>query len=271
MASPDFYEVACRAAKEAEVRALMTELLKRAREGERLQADFAAQIVANRTRREGKAPKTSKAAQQWQREADQQARKTADGRAERLAQLSDVQLVNVALSGWDLKVLAHNPTSYHEDDQPFARRIDRHNRQAMRLLKQFYRRRGLPIPTLSSGGGISFIAAFRRPIPELGKLGADCMAIEPALAALDKVARKGDLPPLTEFVNPDAEGLSGTKPEWFDPAAGLTTVRGLLDALGRSGRAVKNGKKVVEDLRALEQDLVQAQEHKVRFHFVMLD
>jgi hypothetical protein len=38
-----------------------------------------------------------------------------------------------------------------------------------------------------------------------------------------------------------------------------------------SPRAVKNGKKVLEDLLALEQDLSRAAEHKVRLHFVMLD
>jgi hypothetical protein len=97
------------------------------------------------------------------------------------------------------------------------------------------------------------------------------MAIEPVLAALDKVAQKAKLPSLSQFVNPDSQGLSGTKPEWFDPAVGLVTIRGLLEELGRSARAVKNGKKVAQDLRALEDDLVQAKQNKVRFHFVMLD
>jgi len=271
MASSSFYDVACRAAKAPEVRALMSELRRLARERERFQAEFALQILANRTRREGKPPKTSKAAQQWQREAQEDPRRAADGQAERIAKLSDEQLVGVALNGWDLAVLTHSPASYHEDDRAFADCIDRHNRQALRRVKNFYRSRGLPIPNLGCGGGISFAAAFRRAVPGLGKLGADCMAIEPALAALDKVAEKANLPPLSEFVNHDAEGLTGTKPEWFDPAAGLTTVRGLLAKLGRSPRAVKNGKQVAEDLKALEKDLVQAQQNKVRFHFVMLD
>jgi len=46
---------------------------------------------------------------------------------------------------------------------------------------------------------------------------------------------------------------------------------GLLAELGRSARGVKNAKQVVQDLSTLEDDLVQAEENKVRFHFVMLD
>jgi len=271
MASSSFYEVACRTAKAPELRALMTELRRLARERERLQSEFTGQILANRTRREGKPPKISKAARQWQREAEEGGREAADGQAERIAKLSDEQLVGVALNGWDLAVLTHNPASYHEDDRAFAERLDRHNRQALRRVKNFYRSRSLPIPNLSSGGGISFATAFRRAVPGLGTLGADCMAIEPALAALDKIAQKTNLPPLSEFANHDPEGLAETKPKWFDPAAGLTTVRALLAELGRSARAVKNGKQVAEDLKALEKDLVQAQQNKVRFHFVMLD
>jgi hypothetical protein len=271
MASSTFYEVACRTAQAAEVRALMTELLALAREHERLQVEFTAQIVANRTRREGKPPKVSRAAKQWQHEAEADARKAADGQAERIAKLSDEQLLRQALNGWDTVVQFHHPASYHEDDRPFAQRIDRHNRQALRRVKSFFRRRGLPIPTLGSGGGISFNAAFQRAIPDLGKLGADNMTIEPALAALDKIAEKANLSPLSEFVNADPEGLSGAKPQWFDPATGLATVRGLLEKLGQSARAVKDGKKVGEELRSLESDLVQAEQNRVRFHFVMLD
>jgi hypothetical protein len=271
MSNPTFYEVARQTAKAAEVRTLMADLLARARQRERLLAEFTSQILANRARREGKPPKISRAARQWQREAEEDARKAGEGQAERIAKLSDEQLLRLALSGWDLAIQLHNPADYHEDDRAFAQRIDRHNKQALRRLKNFYRRRGLPIPVLDSGRGISFTTAFQRPVPELGKLGADCMSIEPVLAALDKVARKAKLPPLSQFVNHDPEGLSGTKPEWFDPAAGLTTVRGLQAELGRSARAVKNGKNVVQDLTVLENDLVQAKQNKVRFHFVMLD
>jgi len=249
----------------------MTELLPRAQERDRLMAEFGEQVLANRTRREGKAPKLSKAAKEWMREADESARKKAEGRAQRIAQLSDEQLLGLALSGWDTAIQLHNPAVFHEDDRAFAERIDRHNKQALRRIKGFYRARGMPIPALSSGGGIAFLTAFRRAIPDLGTLGADCMAIEPALAALDQLAQQAKLPPLSEFVNHDPQGLTTEKPKWFDPAAGLATVRGLLDRLGRSARTVKNSKRIVQDLKILGNDLVQAQQHKAKFHFVMLD
>jgi hypothetical protein len=271
VASTDFYEVARQSAKSAEVRTIMADLLKRSRKRDRLLAEFAEQVGANRTRREGKPYKPTRAAKELMCEADEAARKAAEARAQRLAQLSDEALLRLALSGWDLAVQAHNPASYHQDDREFAQRIDRHNKQALRLIKGFFRAQGIPIPALSSGGGISFIAAFKRAIPDLGTLGADCMAIEPALAVLDKIAEKASLDPLSRFVNQDPQGLSGKKPEWFDPAAGLSAVRGLLNDLGQSARAVKNGKQVIQDLKNIETYLIKAEQRKVRFHFVMLD
>ena len=51
-------------------------------------------------------------------------RKAAAQQAERIAQLSDDALLRLALSGWDTAVLLHNPTNFHDDDRPFADRID---------------------------------------------------------------------------------------------------------------------------------------------------
>jgi len=68
--------------------------------------------------------------------------------------------------------------------------------------------------------------------------------------------------------------LSKAGKEWLREAEESriqATVRGLLAELGRSARGVKNAKQVVQDLSTLEDDLVQAEENKVRFHFVMLD
>jgi hypothetical protein len=271
VSTASFYVAARKSAQSPEVRTLMADLLKRAQARDRMLAEFADHIVANRTRREGKPPKISKAAKDWMREAEDDARRASAGQAERIAKLSDEALLRLALSGWDLAVQLHNPASHHEDDRAFARRIDRHNRDALRLIKAYFRAHGMAVPPLQSGGGIAFITAFRRAIPNVGKLGADCMAIEPALAALDALAEKAKLMPLSHFVNHDPQGLSGEKPDWFDPAAGLATIRGLVDQLDRAPRAVKNGKAVVQELRTLESDVMQAHEHTVRFHFVMLD
>jgi hypothetical protein len=271
MATTTFYELGVKTAKSADVRALFAELLPLARERERLLDEFGKQVVANRTRREGKAPKLSKAGKQWQQEAEEDARKAAARQAERIPQLSDDALLRLSLSGWETAVAFHNPTSYHDDDRAFADRIDRHNRHALRLVKKYFRRHGLPLPTPSTGGGISFNVAVQRPIAEFGPLGGDHMTIEPALAALDKLAEKAKLAPLSKFVNPDPEGLSAEKPQWFDAAAGLAAVRGLIAQLAKSPRAVKNGKAVAEELRSLEKDVAEAERANVRFQFVMLD
>ena len=76
---------------------------------------------------------------------------------------------------------------------------------------------------------------------------------------------------MSTFVNPDPESLSGSKPQWFDPAAGLASVQGLIAHLAKSPRAVKNGKAVLQDLRGLQEALTMAEQAGVRFHFVMLD
>jgi hypothetical protein len=271
MSTSTFYDLAVKTAKAAEVRTFLAELGELAREHERLLNEFTEQVAANRTRREGKPPKLTKAAKEWIAETDADAQRAAGGLAERIAYLSDDALLRLAFSGWDTAVFLHNPASFHEDDRAFADRIDRFNRQAVRRVKSFFRRRGLAIPEPMSGGGISFIVAYWRPVPDAGGLGADNMAIEPALAALDKLAEKSKLPPLTRFVNPDPEDLSGEKPNWHDPAAGLATVRGLLTELARSKRALKNGKAIAQDLKTLENDLVKAEKAGVQFHFVMLD
>jgi hypothetical protein len=271
MSTSSFYEAAVRSVKSPEMRSLMADLLKRAQERESLLAQFAEQLQQNRTRREGKPFKLTKAAKEWLRDADDAARKAAQGHAERVAKLSDEQILRVALSGWDTAIQFHNPAAHHEDDRAFALRIDRHNKAAMRLIKSFYRAHGMPIPTLARGGGICFTAAFQREVPDLGTLGNDCMAIEPAFAALDKVCQKAKLPPLSDYVNHDPDRLLGKKTTWFDAGAGLATVRGLIQRLGQSARTVKNAKTVVQELRTLEQDLAQAELHKIRFHFVMLD
>jgi hypothetical protein len=270
MATATFYEAASRIAKTPEVRALMSDLLERAQERDQLQAEFARQVLTNRARREGKPAKISKEAEQWHRESKEHSHTAIDLHDQRIAKLTDEQLLSQALNGWDLAVQLHNPSVYHEDDREFAERIDRHNRQALRHVKWFYRRRGLPIPT-HKNSGISFIVAFQRAIPDMGTLGGDCMAIEPTLPALDKLAATANVPSLSSFVNPDPERLSGSDPEWFDAEAGLKTVRGLLAELKQNARAIKNTKKVAEDLALLEKDLERAKQKKVKFNFVMLD
>jgi len=150
MSTTAFYVAARRAARSADVRALMVDLLKRARARDRLQAEFSEQVLANRTRREGKPFNPSKAARDFMREAAEDARKAAEGQAQRIAKLSGEQLLWQALNGWDFAIQLHRPDVCHEDDRAFAERIDRHNKNALRTIKAFYRTHGMPVPPLST-------------------------------------------------------------------------------------------------------------------------
>lgn len=270
MATSTFYEAASRIAKSPEVRALMSDLLERAREHDQLQAEFARQVLANKARREGKAAKISKETEQWHRESKEKTRKAVDLQDERIAKLSDEQLLGQALNGWDLAVQLHNPSAHHEEDRPLAERIDRLNRRALRHVRWYYRRRGLPIPA-HKNCGISFLVAYKRAIPDFGTLGGDCLAIEAVLPELDKLAATAKVPALSTYVNPDPEGLSGDDPEWFDAESGMKTVRALSAELAKSAGAIRNSEKVAGDLAVLERDLTQAKRYGVKFHYVMLD
>jgi hypothetical protein len=231
-----------------------------------------AEIVAHRERREGKVYKLPKATEKWVREEEEAGRKATEEIDKQVPTLPDEQIIELAFHDWYIAVEGHAPLMYgHEDDRAFAERIDRHHKSALRLIKSFYRTHGMPLPHFGSGGGICFMTAFEKPIPDIGTLGADCISIEPALATLDRLAEKAGLSPISRFVNRDPHALTGEKPAWFNPADGLGAVQGLLERLGRSSRAVKNGKQVAQELKTVERELIAAARDSVRFHFVMLD
>jgi hypothetical protein len=54
--------------------------------------------------------------------------------------------------------------------------------------------------------------------------------------------------------------------QWFDPADGLATVRGLLDSLREDPTSVPDPVKIIADLEQIESALVGAAESGVRFH-----
>ena len=130
--------------------------------------------------------------------------------------------------------------------------------------------------------GIAFSAAFQKKVTGVGKLGRDCMEIEPALKTLDKLAKKKKLPDLSsllsvdpeemaEMLDMDVEDLGAPPEQWFAPEEGLKTVRGLLAALAADPKAAKNQDLIAGDLKQLESELAKAAKQKVKFHFVMLD
>lgn len=271
MPDPLFSEVASQSAKSPEVQTLMADLARRCHRFERQKAEFTVQIQDNRSRREGKPVKFSKAALEFMREADEAAGKARQETPALVAQLGDESIVRSALNEWEMEADFHRPEVYHDDDRALAEQIARRIRDTVRFIKQFCRSQGIQLAKPLRHRGISFLTSFQRAVPGIAKLGGDCMAIEPVLDQLDTLARKIDLPPPSRFVNHDPERISGQKREWFDPTSGLTTIRGLSGQLLKSSRKVKNTKQVMRDLLALETELASATERGVKFCFVMLD
>lgn len=97
---------------------------------------------------------------------------------------------------------------------------------------------------------------------------------------LDELARRLDVPPLTNFVSAVPERVAeylreqGLDPErfpvpaeeWFDAAEGLTTVRGLTAQVRKKPTDVTDATRVLRDLDAIERVLVLAAAVEVRFH-----
>lgn len=54
--------------------------------------------------------------------------------------------------------------------------------------------------------------------------------------------------------------------EWFDPADGLRSIRGLLEALRSTPAAAPEPQRIIADLEEIERALVLAEEQGVRFH-----
>jgi hypothetical protein len=272
MAYTEFYEAASRSAKSRPVRDFMAEMAQRARRFNGLEAEFIEQITANRSRREGKPPKLTGAGRQWLKEADEAAREAAAQAPKLAAQLSDDDLLKLAVDDWQMEAELHDPSGHHADDRRFAKRIQRHIDDALKLAKEFLRRRGVSAPKpVPLGGGISFNVSFQRSVPGVGKLGSDCVAIVPGLAVLDRILTDAKQTPLGGYLDPDPEKWTKGKTPWFDPANGLASVRLLLAKLRRSSRKLKNRARVLQDLAAIEAELVEAEKKKIRFHFVMLD
>lgn len=109
-------------------------------------------------------------------------------------------------------------------------------------------------------------------------------AVAKALPALDRLAARLALPPLSQFVSEDPENvfdavddedeakeLLATLPpvRWFPPADALPTVRGLLARLasGRPVEGVRNPAKVIPELRNLEVVLEYGAGKRARFRF----
>src|SRR5262245_12809946 len=124
-----------------------------------------------------------------------------------------------------------------------------------------------------SNMGMSFNVAFNKKVAPYDKLGADHMALGPAVERLDKAAKKSKLATLGEFhsVDPeDAAEMFDMDPEemglgplqWFDPEKGLAAVRGLIAFLRENPKAVPKSSEILADLEEVEQELLAASKHK---------
>ncbi len=97
---------------------------------------------------------------------------------------------------------------------------------------------------------------------------------------IDELARRLGLTPLSGFFSRDPQSIlrymrdlgveahpaSLPEEEWFDPADGLNTVRGLLVQLRIDASDVPEPARVIADLEVVERALVVAADQGVRFH-----
>lgn len=124
--------------------------------------------------------------------------------------------------------------------------------------------------------------------PERDVAGLDTFVDGKALAHardLDGLARAAGVRPLMEFFSqsPDdllsflgeegddgelhlPEGFTAPPEEWFDAAAGLESVRGLLGHLAAHPEGVRSLDRVIEDLRQFEEVLAALAREGVRWH-----
>jgi|DewCreStandDraft_4_1066084.scaffolds.fasta_scaffold123532_2 hypothetical protein len=97
---------------------------------------------------------------------------------------------------------------------------------------------------------------------------------------IDELARQLGLVPLSAFFSRDPGDIlrymreMGVEPdpanlpdeEWFEPTEGLATVRGLLVHLQTHTTDLPEPARIVADLQLVEQSLLLAIDHGVRFH-----
>lgn len=134
--------------------------------------------------------------------------------------------------------------------------------------------------------GIAFNIVPKKQLDGL-ETSADCTGISPDIEALDAIATRIGVRPLSEFTFADPRQLLSeseirkmrkegikvpSKEPWFPAAEGLVTVRALLAHLKKKmPKAIADGQRVLEDLEEYERCLVQFDAKRVLFHIAMLD
>jgi hypothetical protein len=267
----ELYEAAAKVAKSLEVRQLLQDLAKRSRKVNRLNKKFGEQIAANRSRREGKPFKFSKAAQEWMDEADEDADK-AIAQAQRDAKhISEKQTLQITLQGWEMACEMHVPEYFHADDQEFARKIDRELRAGYWIIKQACIARGISAWSSPAKGGLSLNLAFARSITHVGTLGEDHTLLATHLKKLDEVACNAGQQPISDFIEHDPDRMAGDKLHWFSAAEVKPTFEALLAALQKPSFKIKDRRKVIAEVESVLAELNTAAKKRIKFHFVVLD
>jgi hypothetical protein len=131
--------------------------------------------------------------------------------------------------------------------------------------------------------GVALYVALEKEVPGFDASSVCGKCLARAQRRLDGIAREQGIWPLEDFISVDPEdalallegegavpeGLELPAAEWFGPAEGLRTVRGLLRGVRDNPSSVYQAAGVCDDLEAAERVLVAAQEHGVRFHLAI--
>jgi hypothetical protein len=131
--------------------------------------------------------------------------------------------------------------------------------------------------------GVALYVALEKEIPGFDASSVCGKRLEKAQERLDGIAKELGLTPLGDFISVAPEDVlaffedQGGVPEgqelapedWFDPAEGLRTVRGLLSYVRDNPASIKQARGVCDDLEAAEEVLAAAQRHGVRFHLAI--
>src|SRR5262245_37605867 len=132
---------------------------------------------------------------------------------------------------------------------------------------------------------LAYILTLEKDLPESAAAAKTGKALARETDRLDLAARSVKVPAITELLSESQaaliqqmkdEGMDPTKmrlpPEqWFDAAAGLKTVRGLIEYVNANLNNFKLPNPILKALKSHEATLLAAQKAGVKFHFTKVD
>ncbi|MDX2214381.1 MAG: hypothetical protein SFY66_13910 [Oculatellaceae cyanobacterium bins.114] len=124
--------------------------------------------------------------------------------------------------------------------------------------------------------GYAVFVTFDRLIPNVEAWNMCGKILAHNLDALDDVANRLNLHPLTEMISISAEDLENLLDEpvedaleeqWFSPQVGLATVTALSTFVEANADQFDHSPQLLEDLAEVKHYLELAEQHNVQFHF----